>query len=169
VVATLKRLSTHYVEIEDRIRFAGELEDAKPVVFWVTQRVATRVLAALVQLLEKEAAAGRTLPTAGRDVLQSFAQDAAVADLKRQTPVAADAAASGWLAHTVDFTPGSSGAVLTFRGGHGQSATLRMDLTELRQWLAIVHHLWARASWPLDVWPTWMTGEAASPQESVRH
>lgn len=169
MVATLKRLSTHYIETEDRIRFAGEIEQVEPVIFWMTQRVAARLVAALVKLLEKQAATADSLPEGGRELLQSFAQEAAIAELKPQTPVAPGAAGSGWLTRSVDVTPTRSGVILTFRGDDGQSAILVMDLTQLRQWLAIVHALWSRADWPLAVWPSWMGDEAPPAQPSVRH
>ena len=60
MVIKLQRLTTEYIVIEDRMRISGETRDAGPVVMWLTNRLAMRVVPQLLRWLEDQAA-----PTAG--------------------------------------------------------------------------------------------------------
>ena len=76
---TLKRLTTEYVDVEDRIRLTGELEDSETVVLWLTQRLLTKLLPHLLDLLQKQTAAavGSTAESVQTEMVQTFSQQAA--------------------------------------------------------------------------------------------
>lgn len=148
---SLQRLTTEFVDREDRIRLAGEMEDGRPVVVWLTRRLLERLLPVLLGWLEERSA---TLPRA--EALLSFAQRAASAELTPQAPVRADADSPAWLALAVDVAQSEEAVGLTFRGADGRSATLALTGKPLRQWLGIVHEAYLKAEWPLDVWPEWL-------------
>lgn len=175
MVINLRRLTTDYVVIEDRIRISGESPDAGPVVMWLTHRLATRAIPKLLNWLETRAApavgaspATQASPELKRE-LQSFAQAAAVDELKQQKPVIAQAGAPSWIVRTIDITANRNRLGVTFRGAEDQAAGLRFDATGLRQWLSILHRAWAQAQWPPLVWPNWIERDSAPPQDAVRH
>ena len=51
MVIKLQRLTTEYIVIEDRIRISGETRDSGPVVMWLTNRLAMRVVPQLLRWL----------------------------------------------------------------------------------------------------------------------
>jgi hypothetical protein len=156
----LQRVTTEYVETEDRIRLAGESEGEGAVVIWLTLRMLQRLLPVLVQGLEK-----RGSGLAHADILHSFEQQAAKADLSVQAPVCASTAKQEWMAHWVDISmPDEGASSMTFRGAEGEHerAVLALETKPLRQWLGIVYDAYCRAEWPTEVWPQWFK-EAAQP------
>lgn len=160
---TFERITTEYIDLEDRIRLAGEVGSAAPVVIWLTQRLLQRLLPALLQWLERQ---GDDMPRA--EVLHSFAQQAARAELTPQAPVRAVAGCAAWLALAVDITRSEQVISLTFRGADGHDATLILAAKPLRQWLSIVHDAYLKAAWPLNVWPSWVAeGTLSAGQQSV--
>ena len=165
----LKRLTTDYVDSEDRIRLSGDTQDAEPIVIWMTNRLASRAVPAFLQWLEKEASFSAAYSPAEGDALQSFAQEAAVAGLKPQKPVTANATAPTWLALAIDIKATKRHINLTLRGEQDQSASIRLSATELRQWLSILHRIWSKAQWPALVWPDWIKRERSTPQHIVLH
>ena len=148
---SLQRITTEYIDLEDRIRLSGETKNAAPVVVWLTQRVVQRLLPALLQWLERQNA-----DTSRAEILHSFAQQAAEAELTPQTPVRAGAGSTAWLVLSVDIAQSDQAVSLTFRGADGQDASLALAAKPLRQWLAIVHDAYLKAEWSLDVWPEWV-------------
>lgn len=172
MVTKLQRLTTEYIDIEDRIRISGETPDSGPVVMWLTNRLAARAVPQLLRWLEDQAA-----PTAGsssdfpalKRELQSFAQAAAVAGLKRHEPVVAGASTPSWIVQAIDITAARGRLSLTFRGEPDQSARVPFDATGLRQWLSILHRAWSKAQWSPIVWPDWIEREESPPQDAVRH
>lgn len=151
MMPSLQRITTEYIDLEDRIRLAGEVENAAPVVIWLTQRLLQRLLPALLQWLECQ---GDATPLA--ELLHGFAQQAARAELTPQTPVRAVAGCTAWLALSVDIAQSKEAVSLTFRGADGQDAVLTLATKPLRQWLGIVHDAYLKADWPLNVWPDWV-------------
>lgn len=148
---SLQRITTEYIDLEDRIRLAGEVENAAPVVVWLTQRLLLRLLPALLQGLERQ---GADTPLA--EVLHGFAQQAARAELAPQTPVRAGVGSTAWLALSVDIARTEPAVSLTFRGADGQEASLTLAAKPLRQWLSILHDAYIKAEWTLEVWPEWL-------------
>ena len=169
----LQRITTEYIDTEDRLRLSGEVgAQATVVVVWLTQRLLNLLIPPLCKWLERQSdvMTGAGNPTIGlpTDVVQSFAQQAAVAALEQQAPVRAPVHASmfqsGGLVDGVQLLLGDHGVVLRFQlqaqGGDGIQLTLQTQL--LRQWLNIVHDQYRQAGWPLDIWPVWLTGASGS-------
>jgi hypothetical protein len=148
----LQRITTEYSEAEDRIRLTGELENAQPVVIWVTQRMLVRLLPLLFNWLQ-----GQVGNAAFANVMQDFAQQSAVADLSHQAPVQASEASVAWMVQSVDIAHSPEVVTLTFRSAQGQTATLSMDGKHLRQWLSTVRNAWEAGQWPMEVWPHWIS------------
>ena len=88
----LERLTTEYVEREDRIRLSGQLTHGDTVVLWLTQRLLSRLVPHLSAWLARQLAPASSNPSvqaAHQDIVQGFAQQAARAQLVPEPPVRA--------------------------------------------------------------------------------
>jgi hypothetical protein len=169
VVTNLKRLTTEYIESEDRIKIIGESGNPEPVVIWMTCRLASRVIPAFLGWLDKQAPPSSISSAGQAEVLQSFAQEAAVAALKPEKPVSVSTEVSSWLLNAVDVAATRTHMTVTFRDQGDRSASVRFDSTQLRQWLSILHRLWLKAEWPTLVWPKWIKREKTTQQQVTIH
>lgn len=176
-MAELQRITTQFVDAEDRIRLAGEDAAADAVVLWLTQRLLNRLVAHLCAWLEQRIPVDthRYAAAAQAEVIQSFAQQAALAALEPQPPVQSKGQQSStWLVHSVDIASGDQGVMLTFKAAAVGSpcATLTLQDQPLRQWLNILHDQYQKAEWPLTVWPEWMAAPqpvSAPPHAVILH
>jgi len=165
-LSSLSRLTTEYIEREDRLRISGETSNGT-VVIWLTLRLTNRLMPLLLDWLTKQQAGE---PYA--DLLQGWAVRQARAGLEVQAPVRATPASEQWLAEEVTVTRRSEAVILVFKGrDDSQRAQITLAPTPLRQWLAIVHDLYALAGWSRDVWPDWMldSGPTAPTENIVWH
>ncbi|WP_426116489.1 hypothetical protein [Pseudomonas sp. DSP3-2-2] len=166
----LKRITTEMHELEDRLQVVGELESGGPVVFWLTQRLVKRLVPHLLSWLHPAAMganAAAPVPDYHTDAIQSFAQQAAIAQLPEQPPVQAAQQDSKWLIDAIDVVRTPEIVALTFKFGE-QKATLLMAQQPLRQWLAILHDQCRKGEWTLDIWPDWIIDSAPSESQQVR-
>lgn len=155
----LERLTTEYVELEDRLCLRGEDAEGRVHAFWLTQRLSRRLLPVLLRWLEGETPAD----PAHAAWLQGFAQDAARAHFEPQPPVPPGPAQPAWLAAEIDLRTAAGALALTVRGARpGEAARLDFGAQALRQWLDIVRRVWDQAGWPASDWPAWM---APSPRQ----
>lgn len=160
-MADLQRITTQYIESEDRLRLAGELVDGAPQVLWLTQRLLQRLLPVLFKQLQGQ---GAGADTSYADLLHSFAQQSARAELVPQPPVQVSPSSAAWLVLSVDIAPSDGGVRLTFKGEPDQpdqQASLALTALPLRQWLGILHDAYGTAEWPLQVWPQWLQESSA--------
>lgn len=162
MIVDLQRVTTGYAALEDRMRLSGEVENAAPVVVWMTQRLMLRLLPLLLRWLDNQAGAPLR-----REIIHDFAQEAARAGIKRQPPVKAEAAGESWLARSVNVTPGAERIVLVFNADDATGARFSLTVKELRQWLSILHGAWTKAKWPSDPWPDWMQSEARPASQRI--
>lgn len=158
-MSSLQRITTEYVEIEDRLRLVGELVNGATVVLWLTQRLVNRLLPHLISWLDQQLTLATSIApvqAAHHDIVQSFVQHAARAQLALEPPVLAAASQAGWRVDAVDIAQGEDALVLTFKGEAQVSATLTLAAQPLRQWLGIVYEQCLRGVWSTTVWPAWM-------------
>lgn len=155
----LQKITTEYVEHEDRVRLAGDQGNQDAVIIWLTQRLLQRLVPVLLQHLGMQAVSAQEA-----DILQSFAQQAALAELHQQPPVQAEMDCLVCLPSKVDVRKTSELVSLEFACEHSSPVVLELGATPLRQWLAILYDQYIRAGWPLDVWPEWMERQGKSPQ-----
>lgn len=154
-MSDLKRITTQFVEAEDRIRLSGEVGANQTVTLWLTLRLLTRLIPHLIAWLDTQT------PTQTRgDVLQEFAQGLAQASLAPQAPVLTNPQDSSWLVTEIDLNSNTQVVQLAFKGAQPDQLTrLNFESTQLRQWLSIVLNQYRRADWPLGCWPEWMKGD----------
>jgi hypothetical protein len=176
MVTVLRRLTTEYVDIEDRIRISGQTPEDGRLVIWLTHRLAVRAIPKLLGWLEsgkeRTATSTRSSTTGSLEVkreMQSFAQAAAVAGLKPLKPITAQSDAHSWVIVAVDIKATDNRLNMTFRSAQEQAASVRFDATMLRQWLSIVHRAWSTAGWPPPIWPDWIGQDHSPPANAIRH
>ena len=180
----LQRITTEYVDTEDRIRLSGEVKENTSIVLWLTQRLLAQLITHLLGLIEKQSLdLGNTDsadPAPASSLMQGFAQQVAQAELIPGLPVQAAASAQSWLVLEVDISLSPEGTlVLVFKREAGKAAaqesedagkaTLTVEAKQLRQWLGIVHSQWQQAGWPLTVWPIWMDEQSPSDTANPLH
>ena len=96
------------------------------------------------------------------DIVQSFAQEAAIANLTNQdqTPVSSGEAEGHLLVNSIDITAGDIGIKLGFKSDTPQNDLKHIELTmahePLRQWLHILYAQSREGGWDLRCWPDWM-------------
>ncbi len=163
MTTALQRITTEYIELEDRVRLAGETGNGERLVLWLTRRLLDRLVPHLVAWLEKSAGPQAPASRLYAEARQGFARDAARAGLRPEPPVPASAASRSWLVGSVDVSLGEASIRLNFKGlAESDQACLDMREAPLRQWLGIIHGLYLRAAWPTGPWPDWM-GAAGAP------
>ena len=166
----LKRITTEMHDLEDRLQLVGELASGGTVVFWLTQRLVKRLVPHLLSWLQPSSTgvtAAAPVPDFHIDAIQTFAQQAAIAQLPEQPPVQAAQQDSTLLIDAIDVVRTPEIIALTFKAGE-QKATLLMAQQPLRQWLAILHDQCRKGEWALDIWPDWIIDSARSESQQVR-
>lgn len=154
----LQKVTTEFIAAEDRIRLAGQAEDGRQAVLWLTRRMLSFLLPILLKQLDTQFAL--TAPE-HRDALQEFAQQAARETLGKSEPVSAGEQAENMVVTAVDVGQMENGTLLTFRDAGDASFRMPLGGDALRQWLHILYHADRKANWQLPNWPAWLTGENA--------
>lgn len=161
---TLQRITTEFVDTEDRVRLSGQLHDGSTLVLWLTRRLLDRVVPHLTEWLEQ--GSNQPVGLVDRDTLQGFAQQAAQAQLDAEAPVRVAPVESGWLVESLDIARGTNGVQLTFKGS-GEPVALVLAGQPLRQWLGILFAQYQRGDWPLQMWPAWIIPETVPAKVAV--
>lgn len=155
----LQRITTEYVEAEDRIRLSGETDAGETAVLWLTRRLLIRLVSHLCDWLARSAEGD-----AHAALLNGFAQQAAAGALVPQPPVRAAAEVGGRVVRSIDVTVGEAAVQLTFRCDGDADAGLVLQTTQLRQWMGILHAQCLKGEWPAADWPDWIAeGRPSAP------
>lgn len=155
----LQRLTTEYIEKEDRFRISGEDSDGELHTFWLTQRLLFRLIHVLVSAIEATPALSenKTITDDRTNALfNEMAQQAAQQQIPNQPPVVDTALDKSWLVIEVDVTKADQHVKLAFKNNIDEPTVLLLDQKQLRQWLSIVLKLWQQAEWPTSIWPDWI-------------
>jgi len=155
----LQRMTTVWVETEDRLRLTGECADGGLVCLWFTRRLSDRLLPVLLDWLD-----GDAHDDARASLMQEFAQEAARGALVPQAAVP-PGAGDMVLVQAVTVARGPHALGLTFRASEApddaRSWEVTLEQQPLRQWLAILHDQYRKAEWPMDLWPAWIAATTA--------
>jgi len=157
--AVFERCTTEYAEDEDRLRLSAQLANGDTVVLWLTQRLINRLVPHLVEWLEKQTASMSAIPSVQArtsDVAQGFAQQAAQAQMKTESPVQAKSAITSWRVDAVDVARRDAAVLLNFKSEPSRQAAMKLSAQQLRQWLSIVYRQYLRGDWPTGAWPDWL-------------
>lgn len=166
----LQKITTVYVDKEDRIRLTGALQNGDTIVIWLTLRMLQLLVPSLANWLQRSDTVAGAAHGAEKDV-QSFRQQAAKASIEKQLPVAATGQSLTWVAVGVDYRSNNTQIHLVFKGQNNEAASLDLPLEACRQWLSILFDAYKLAAWPMTAWPDWIS-ESVAPQTTgliVRH
>ena len=158
----LQRITSEYIESEDRIRLTGLNEAELTQSLWLTQRLLLNLLTHFLNWLEQETpeVTGRSaIESTAKSALQGIAQQSASQELTEQPAVTPSLDSNTWLVTEVDISSADEAVSLVFKSADGQQAELGFSVQQLRQWLGIIHSLWRQAQWPMALWPDWMDEE----------
>ena len=164
VVSKLKRITTEYIELEDRIRLAGLTEENQTVCIWLTMRLLKRLITHCLNLLEKNTPELKEMPTQNeqcRKSIHNFVQQSAEQQVVEETAVKVTKNSPNHLAAEIDVKSDHAGVTIIFKGEFSSHYAIYLNNQQLRQWLGMLHMIWQKAEWPNLVWPDWMSGIAA--------
>ncbi|MBB1485309.1 hypothetical protein [Oceanospirillum sediminis] len=171
----LKRVTTEYINFEDRIRLNG-LTPNGTVSVWLTQRLCNNLVKNLIAWLEKTMS---EMPDILQHNMQSFAQQRAHCSQQQQAaseqPVRPDNEINkhkSWLAFSISLQTAPHAVRLIISDlAETESIEFSMEARQLRQWLNILYKGYSQANWPDDMWPSWMiaSSENTLPNEQAVH
>ena len=133
----LQRITSEYVETEDRLRLSGALDEETTVVIWLTRRLLDRAVPHLIKWLGQQPEFIAPVPAGPNDMTP---------------PVLARAEAQMWLVDRIDLSFGPAAITLDFFGPPSAQCSLVLDPLTLRQWLEILLRQYRQGEWPVDAW-----------------
>lgn len=172
----LTRMTCEYQADEDRIRIRGlavsDAGEGETHELWLTQRLALRLIPALVEIVEKsESVHGAGVPGAQQADIHGLKQEM-VANHAAASPepaVQLEEQSPSWLVSHVDLTQREGKLVLVLRNAQHR-LQLELSAVALRQWLNILLLSFRQGQWPLQVWPEWLLQkEQLAARQSVTH
>lgn len=160
----VKRFTTEYIIVEDRIRLSLERENGGLLVLWLTRRLAARLvkhLAKVIDTLPKLQGKAQAVPPT--DNIQRRNQLDALGQIEQQAPVLAGSLPDDIEAHLVievGLRLTKAGALIDLKGSNKEVIqTLPFNEAAIRQWLAVLHVCFDKAGWDDDIWPSWITSK----------
>lgn len=133
----LQRVTSEYVETEDRMRLSGALDEETTVVLWLTRRLLDRAVPHLIKWLGQQPEFIAPVPAGPNDMTP---------------PVLARAEAQMWLVDRIDLGFGPEVITLDFFGPTPAQCNLVLNPLTLQQWLEILLRQYRQGEWPLDAW-----------------
>ncbi len=161
-MALLQRITTQYVDSEDRIKLSGITESGETSIIWLSQRLLLRVLPHCFSWLEK-----KLTSSAGRDIFHSLELDDANSEQAQNSPVLPTKGCLQCLADSIDLNYGFDILSIQFRANSELYGHIQFNAMQLRQWLNILRALWRLAEWPTDVWPNWFFLDLQSSEKLI--
>ena len=157
----IQKITTEYIDTEDRLRIMGEIAPSQTIVLWLTQRLLHGLMGHLCRCLDEQSSRQSHSRAMQADVMHSFAQELARAQLPAQAPVRAGSTSRQWLVTSIDVTQLAQTVILTFKGNEPDAqASLTLHEQALRQWLSITFAQCQKAGWPAEVWPDWLQADS---------
>jgi hypothetical protein len=145
--SVLKRITTVYVDKEDRFGLIGVAESGKHHRFWLTQRLLTQLVETLLLWLPQNP-----------DEIQQIAQQVVQAEREPEIAVVASPDCYNWLVQEINLNSAAGVVSLQFKSDGDQYAVIvRFNEVSLRQWLGIVFSQYQLAGWLGVTWPHWLS------------
>ena len=156
----LTKVSLTYSSTEDRIRMTGQTGESGSQVFWLTLRICQKLVQVVGNFVERASA----VPTGSdKELVLSFKQSAAMVRKPPADPVVPPENAQTALIERVDVSYRKEQVLLSFIVSSGETAQFALSVQQARQWLGILRNQYRQASWPMDVWPAWISGAEDKP------
>ena len=161
------RFTTRYNLEQDRIQLALALVDEKPIGLWLTQRLLTRLIPTLVNLLDSEKIRLSQNALEVHNIAQQHAQNVVETQSDAQGEVVAS---DEGLVEAIDLSRSARSAVLTFRClGKQERYSLTLGANQLRSWLSILCSTFHKAEWDTTAFPTWVRSNTAMQEAAILH
>lgn len=157
----LSRITTQYIDNEDRLRILGESGEDKICEIWLTHRLMDRLVENLLSNVQNEGTPDKAL--------QVFEQEVATSTLPKQSPVEKDNQIISWLAIAIDINKDNENISLTFKDEKSNSASISFQTVEIRQWLSIIYNAYKLAAWSVEEWPAWFKESKEVNENSDTH
>tara|TARA_E500000331_G_scaffold353699_1_gene404933 strand:+ start:465 stop:971 length:507 start_codon:yes stop_codon:yes gene_type:complete len=150
-VARLQRITTQFVDIEDRVKISALSQDNETLVLWLTQRLLIRIVDRCLTFVDENIGAkGANLPV-------SEASSNKQPNLQQISPseeaVVATLNCRSLLIQEVDLRYYQDQLSIVFRHNKENQFSLHFDRQQLCQWLTIIFNIWRQAEWPMTIWP----------------
>ena len=150
----LRKFTTDYILPEDRIRLRGEISDEVTSTLWVPRPLLNLFLPHLIKLLDSDTGRPNKEKIDSRinSVVQKFAQEKAISELKPQPAVQPQSLNDEWLVHTVDITKVGDGIRIVLKADAALNIShvcITFNQDQMRQWLHIVRTQYRQAAWML--------------------
>ena len=161
----LKRITSEYIEEEDRIRLAGVTEKNETLSLWFTMRLTSKLVSHCIKLLAEhspELERAATNDEQSRKNLQDIVQQSAEQEIIKEEAVSVTKNSPSYLIKEIDVKVSGRGIVLILKEKDTLFYELNLDNRQLRQWLRMLYLIWKKADWPLHVWPDWMNKPSSS-------
>ena len=173
----LRKFTTDYISSEDRIRLRGEISDEATSTFWITRPLLNLFLPHLIKSLDAvpEENSNKKIDSRINSVVQKFAQEKAVSELKPQAAVQPQSLNDEWLVHTVDITVVAEGMRIVLKPCPASNIVpvcITFNQDQMRQWLHIVRTQYRQAGWMFEGWPDWLDTQISLgplPNNIVKH
>ena len=141
----LTRITTIYVDTEDRISLVGEDEIGEHQRLWLTQRLLSLLVEKLLDWLPQT-----------HEGIQEIAQQVAQSKHDPEHPVIASSESLNWLVNEIALEPSGGVIGLLFKSDRCEDvAVVRFNEISLRQWLDILFRQYQHAGWISVDWPSW--------------
>ena len=155
---SLKKVTSEFIESEDRFRLSALTNEDEVVAFWLTQRLLTRLVAHLSEQIEINSSQLSNAPADKKaDYSDSDRQISNREPLASQSAVKIKESVTPILITEVDVKLGKGDLALVLKSGKKSCASISFSPSELKQWLEILYTLWHRAGWPISLWPERLT------------
>ncbi len=173
VARRLERVTFDYSATQDRLLARMQASDGERHAAWLTQRLARRLVKALLSHLDKTVTAEQAVAatpsvgggTAGpgpKEMLLSFRHQAALIKREPSPPVADVDTRDLPLLESIHARLTQHRALLTMDLPVGP-AVLSLSHDHAWQLLQILLNIFRKADWPVDAWPAWMRdGDSAA-------
>lgn len=170
----LQQMRVRFVPEEDRIFLHGETLDGEEHAVWLTQRLARRMVPALLDWLSRHqgsmsleepvsvrapAAPGEAASASSPPVPVHQPQDA---DPAAAPPAPALRALEPWVAHSAQLAGQGARLVLTLTQGGQAGVCMPLTAAAMRQCLRALRRACLEAEWPADMWPAALSASAPS-------
>ncbi|MDR3507562.1 MAG: hypothetical protein P4L64_06655 [Caulobacteraceae bacterium] len=157
----IQKFSLLYDSDEDRLAWDAEDPQGATTRLWLTQRLCRGLIKALVPMLQQTAQPD--LPPQHAATVQSWEQQAAMADFGHVPSVQPSAETVVGLVKAVHIQPTNGGMNLTFEFGAEESRAVSLAHPAVRQMLTVLYRLNVAAGWALDLWPSWIADPITPP------
>lgn len=148
-MSILQRITTEYIDIEDRVKVSTECLDGEFVVLWFSQRMLTRLLPHMITWTQKQ-----DIQLSHQELPLSQERDAETLSSAPAVSVSEDC--PQYLVNSIDISSSPEALALCFKSGiHHYTLSLKPDA--LLFWLEILHALWDQAEWTATPWVSWQS------------